>query len=178
MRFIRLNTTLTGDEENWTFIGIPKWRAEQDGSIYPLVWSDPDFDHDECMVVEPESGRLVAFMRTRRAPLMWLTTSGDGGKTWAPLIQSTIGGDCPSLLRHSSGALVLGSRGHGTYLNMSFDQGRTWTESFRLSPAGAMMALVEMADGKVLCVMHEGYRIPGHIRGQFFRVTPEGPVAA
>jgi len=41
-----------------------------------------------------------------------------------------------------------------------------------------MMAMVEMSDGRVLNVMHEGYRVPSVMRAQYFRVTPDGPVAA
>lgn len=37
-----------------------------------------------------------------------------------------------------------------------------------------MIGMVEMGDGRVMVAMHEGYRVPGYIRGQFFRVTPEG----
>ena len=75
-------------------------------------------------------------------------------------------------------SVILGSCGLGTFLKLSYDQGRTWTKTVRMSPASAMMAMVEMADGRVLNVMHEGYRVPGYIRGQFFHVTPDGPVAA
>jgi hypothetical protein len=48
----------------------------------------------------------------------------------------------------------------------------------RISPASAMIGMTETTDGRVLIAMHEGYRVPGYIRGQFFRVTPEGPVPA
>ncbi len=144
----------------------------------PIYFDENNFDHNECMVAETEPGKLVAFMRTLSAPHMWTSSSEDGGRTWARLSQSNVSAECPFLLRHSSGALILGSRGYGTFLRLSFDKGRSWTEPFRLSPASAMMAMVEMADGRVLNIMHEGYRVPGHIRGQFFRVTPDGPVAA
>ena len=106
---------------------------------------------------------------------MWTSTSEDGGQTWTPLVQSDLSAECPVLLRHRSGALILRSRGNGTFLRLSFDQGRTWTRAYRTSPASAMMAMVEMSDGRVLNVMHEGYRVPGYVRGQFFRVTPDGP---
>jgi len=155
-------------------------RSTDDGYTWeaPIYFDENNYDHNECMVAESEPGRLVAFMRTLRAPYMWTSTSEDGGYTWTPLTQSDISAECPFLLRHSSGALILGSRGFGTFLRLSFDGGRTWSWTYRMSPASAMMAMVEMSDGRVLNVMHEGYRVPGNVRGQFFRVTPDGPVAA
>jgi hypothetical protein len=155
-------------------------RSTDDGYTWeePIYFDEDNCDHNECMVAETEPGRLIAFMRTLRAPFMWTSTSEDGGDTWTPLTQSNISAECPFLLRHSSGALVLGSRGFGTFLRLSFDGGRAWSGTYRMSPASAMMAMVEMSDGRVLKVMHEGYRRPGNIRGQFFRVTPDGPVAA
>ena len=156
------------------------FRSRDDGATWeePVYFDEDNRDHNECMVVETEPGRLIAFMRTLRAPCMWTSTSEDGGDTWTPLTQSDISAECPCLLRHSSGVLILGNRGFGTFIRMSFDGGRTWSPTDRMSPASAMMGMVEMADGRVLNVMHEGYRRPGNIRGQFFRVTPEGPMAA
>ena len=85
---VPLDSTTTGNESNWTFIGDPNWRQDADGVIYPPVYFDEqNTDHNECMVAEVAPGRLVAFM-------------------------------------------------------------------------------------------HEGFRVPGHIRGQFFQVTSERPVAA
>ena len=77
----------------------------------------------------------------------------------------------------AASALLLASRGHGTYLQSSIDGGQTWGNTYRLSPAAAMIGMVEMGDGRVMIVMHEGYRIPGYIRGQFFRVATEGSIA-
>ena len=155
-------------------------RSEDDGITWnePIYFEPDNFDHNECMVAEVEPDRLVAFMRTLRATCMWTSRSEDGGRTWEPLAPSDISAECPCLLAHRSGALVLGSRGVGTFLQMSWNGGQTWGETFRLSPASAMMGMVEMDDGRVLVIMHEGYRVPGYIRGQFFRVTPEGPLAS
>ncbi len=156
------------------------FRSRDDGITWeePTYFDSDNFDHNECMVAEIEPGRLIAFMRTLRATYMWTSTSEDGGRSWAPLIQSDVSAECPFLLDHSSGVLIMGSRGHGTFLKMSYDGGQTWSEAYRMSPTSAMMGMVEMADRRVLNVMHEGYRVPGNVRGQFFHVTPEGPVAA
>ena len=155
-------------------------RSTDDGYTWdePIYFDKDNYDHNECMVAEVEPGKLVAFMRTLAAPFMWISRSEDGGMTWTRLEQSTVSAECPILLKHSSGALVLGSRGFGTFLKLSFDGGQTWSGSYRMSPASAMMAMVEMADGRVLNIMHEGYRVPSYIRGQCFTVTQDGPRAA
>ena len=43
---IRIDTTLKGNEQNWTFIGVPKWKEDHEGCIYTPVWSYPNFDRD------------------------------------------------------------------------------------------------------------------------------------
>jgi len=155
-------------------------RSADDGMTWPdePVYMAPDnHDHNECMVAEVEPGHLLAFMRTLRARYMWTSSSEDGGRTWAPLTQTDISAECPCLLAHSSGTLVLGSRGAGVFVRISVDRGRTWGETYRVSPMSAMMGMVEMEDGRILLVGHEGYRIPGNIRGQYIRLTPAGPTA-
>jgi len=156
------------------------FRSTDDGYTWdePIYFDENNFDHNECMVAEVEPGRLVAFMRTLRATYMWASTSEDGGQTWTPLVSSNVSAECPYLLRHRSGTLVMASRGCGTFVRLSFDGACSWTEEFRISPASAMVGMTEMADGRVLIIMHEGYRVPGYIRGQFFRITLDGPVAA
>ncbi|MBI2190562.1 MAG: exo-alpha-sialidase [Planctomycetes bacterium] len=154
-------------------------RSLDDGFTWeePIHFDPTNFDHNECMIAETAPGRLVAFMRTLAAPCMWTSTSEDGGKTWSRLVQSSVSAECPSLLRHSSGALILASRGYGTFVRLSFDGGKSWTPECRISPASAMIGMTEMKDGRVLIAMHEGYRVPGYIRGQWFCVSPDGPVA-
>ncbi len=155
-------------------------RSGDDGYTWeaPTYFDPANFDHNECMVAETAPGKLVAFMRTLAAPYMWTSRSQDGGKTWTPLVQSNVAGECPYLLRHSSGALVMASRGSGTFVKLSFDGGESWPGQWRISPASAMVGMTELPDGRVFIAMHEGYRVPGYVRGQTFRVTPNGPVAA
>ncbi|MFH1008717.1 MAG: hypothetical protein V1800_14645 [Candidatus Latescibacterota bacterium] len=50
MHFMRLNTALTGHEENWSFIGVPRWNQNHKGVISPPVWSYPNFDPDPSMI--------------------------------------------------------------------------------------------------------------------------------
>jgi len=144
----------------------------------PIYFDRNNKDHNECMVVETEPGKLIAFMRTLRGKNMWMSKSEDGGMTWSSLEQSNVSGECPYMIRHSSGALVFFSRGYGSFIKLSFDNGSTWTKECRISPASAMIGMTEMKDGRIIIIMHEGYRIPGKIRGQFFKITPEGPIPA
>jgi len=156
------------------------FRSTDDGRTWsaPIYFDKENFDCNECMVAETAPGKLVAFMRTLRAPHMWTGTSNDGGLTWTKLVESNVSGDCPYLLAHSSGALILFSRGAGAFIKLSFDQGRSWTGQCRISPAAAMAGMAELSDGTILIAMHEGYRVGQYIRGQRFRVTAQGPVPA
>ncbi len=78
------------------------------------------------------------------------------------------------LLRHSGGVLVLASRGYGTFVSLSSDGGAGWSPRWRVSPASAMTGMVELGNGTILLVMHEGYRLPGLVRAQRLRLTPGG----
>ena len=156
------------------------FRSTDDGVTWgkPVHFDEDNYDNNECMAAEVSPGKLVAFMRTLAAPFMWTSRSEDSGRTWAPLVQSNVSGECPCLVRHSSGALIMSSRGAGTFVRLSFDDGESWTKEWRISPASAMVGMTEVDDGRMLIVMHEGYRVPGYIRGQLFRVTRGGPVPA
>lgn len=154
-------------------------RSTDDGHTWsgPIFFDEDNFDCNECMVAETAPGKLVAFMRTLRAPMMWTGTSTDGGLTWTRLVPSSVCGDCPYLLAHSSGALVMYFRGYGAMIKLSFDGGRTWSGRHRISPAAAMVGMAELSDGSIFIAMHEGYRVGQYIRAQRFRVTSDGPVA-
>lgn len=79
-----------------------------------------------------------------------LTRSEDGGRNWTPA--------------------------RPLFVRLSVDDGKSWSRLVRISPASAMVGMTETTDGRVFIAMHEGYRVPGYIRSQFFRVTSEGPV--
>ena len=78
--------------------------------------------------------------------------------------------ECPSVLGHSDGTIILGNRGAGIFLNISRDGAKTW-DVVRVSPASGMMGMTELPDGRILLVYHTGYRVPGRIRAQLLRVT-------
>jgi hypothetical protein len=120
------------------------------------------------MAVERADGSLIAFSRTLRSKGMSTSISTDQGRTWSKQVSSDCTGDAPYLLRHSSGVLVMGSRGPGIFLKTSVNEGRTWSRETRISPCG-MMGMTELKDGRILIVFHEGFRQPTRIRGQYFR---------
>ena len=74
---------------------------------------------------------------------MWQSVSHDKGLTWSKQTATEFIGECPYLLRHSSGALVFGSRGYGVFMNSSTDIGRTWSSEVRISPCSGMMGMIE-----------------------------------
>ena len=151
------------------------FRSTDDGSTWtgPHYVDNEKFDCNECMIAELPGGRLQAFMRTLRAPKMWTSFSTDSGLTWSSLEQSDVTGECPAVLGHSSGTIVMGNRGSGIFLKISRDGGSTW-QVYRVSPASGMMGMTELDDGRIFIVYHTGYRVPARIRAQFVRITPSG----
>ena len=157
------------------------FRSTDDGRTWgaPIYFDEQNFDTNEATVAETAPGKLIVFARPRGGRTMWTGTSDDGGVTWTKLVPSDLIGYSPITLAHSSGALVLASRDGGrNSISLSFDQGRSWSKRYRMSPAGGMLNMVELADGTVLIVMCEGYRVGQSIRAQRFRVTARGPVPA
>ena len=154
-------------------------RSTDDG----LTWTGPhyldpeNFDSNETMGAELTDGRIVAFSRTLRASHMWMSVSEDKGLTWSKQTPSKCTGECPYLLRHSSGVLVMGNRGSGIYMKTSTDDGRTWSRETRISLCSGMMGMVETGDGRLLVVFHEAYRTPTRIRGQYMHVDPDGTLS-
>ena len=151
-------------------------RSTDDGRTWtgPYYLDPANFDSNECMGVECSDGSIVAFARTLRAPFMWMSRSGDKGLTWSRQAPSDCTGECPQLLRHSSGVLIMGSRGAGIFMKTSVDEGRSWSRETRVSLCSGMMGLTEMKDGRVLLVFHEAYRTPTRIRGHYMRVKADG----
>ncbi len=152
-------------------------RSTDDAETWsaPILIDTSEFDTNECMLGEPEAGRLVAFSRTLRGRTMWTATSEDGGLHWSDLQQSNVAGECPFLLTHSSGALVLATRSTG--VSISFDGGVSWTKP-RILTVDGMMSMVELSDARVLIAGHLGWANPTYITADIFRVTHEGPQAA
>src|SRR5262245_44725055 len=105
---------------------------------------------------------------------MWMSESRDKGVTWSRQMPSSCTGSCPYLLRHSSGVLIMGSRGNGVFMKTSADDGKTWSPETRISLCSGMMGMTEMKDSRVLVVFHEAYRTPTRVRAQYIQVSKEG----
>lgn len=154
-------------------------RSTDDGKSWgaPILIDTDKFDTNECMVAEPEPGKLVSFSRTLRGRFMWTATSTDGGLTWSELKESSVSGECPNLLNHSSGAIVLASRDYlGNSVRITFDGGKSWTRKRRI-PVSGMATMVELKDSRVFIAGHTGWSNPTWIQADKFRITPDGPVA-
>ncbi len=151
-------------------------RSTDDGRTWtgPYYLDPENFDSNECMGAECSDGSIVAFARTLRSPFMWMSRSKDKGMTWSKQVPSDCTGECPQLLRHSSGVLIMGSRGAGIFMKTSIDEGRSWSRETRISLCSGMMGLTEMKDGRVLVVFHEAYRTPTRVRGHYMRVRSDG----
>ena len=129
-------------------------RSIDDGRTWtgPYYLDSHNFDSNECMGAECSDGSIVAFSRTLRSPFMWMSKSGDKGISWSKHVPSDCTGECPQLLRHSSGVMIMGSRGTGIFMKTSIDEGQSWSRETRVSLCSGMMGLTEMKDGRVLVV--------------------------
>ena len=69
MEWLTIDTSLTGNEEDWTFVGVAKWTQDHEGHIYPPVWSYPNFDRGPSKVPDGYAHELAredyAFLTTR-----------------------------------------------------------------------------------------------------------------
>lgn len=107
---------------------------------------------DETDVFERKDGTLLAVCRE----VMVGTESKDGGWTWGPVFELGFPGHCPCLLMTKSGILLMAHRVPKTSLHWSLDEGRTWAGPVPIDDfIGAYPSLVNMLDGKVLCVYYE-----------------------
>ncbi len=154
------------DREDRTLL----FRSSNDGHSWssPAFIHSPEFGNVDCRIVETQPGELIAFMASQHRPGTYRSLSHDNGLSWSAREWIDLPADCPYLLRHSSGTLILIRRGMGVFAHVSHDEGRTWSHPYRLSPASGIAALLELPNGRILAVYHEGYKVPGHIRGQYF----------
>jgi sialidase-1 len=152
-------------------------RATDDGRSWGSpVFVDPEpAGHlQEPALVEIGPRRLLCVMR----PGMTRSFSGDDGRTWSKPERLAERGDAPYLLRARSGMLLCAFRSKApdaTRLILSGDGGRTWSPSVRIDDCpGAYPSMVELADGRILCIYYEEGR-SSSIRQTVFRVTPAAP---
>ena len=107
---------------------------------------------DETDVLERKDGTLVSFSRE----VMVGSVSKDHGETWGPVYELGFPGHCPYLLTTKSGVLLMAHRVPKTSLHWSLDEGRTWHGPVQIDDViGAYPSMVELRDGRVLCVYYE-----------------------
>jgi hypothetical protein len=107
---------------------------------------------DETDIYERRDGTLLAVMRE----VMCGSESRDGGITWSAPYELGFPGHCPYLLMTKSGVLLMAHRVPNTSLHWSLDEGRTWHGPAPIdSVGGAYPSMVELKDGRVLCVYYE-----------------------
>ena len=122
---------------------------------------------DETDLFERQDGTLLAIMRQ----VMAGAESKDGGRTWGEVYNLGFAGHSPYLLETKSGVLLLAHRLPQTSLHFSLDEGRTWHGPVPIDDViGAYPSLVNLHDGRVLCVYYEeGNR--SAIRARILRVA-------
>lgn len=129
----------------------------------------------ETDVIELKDGRLLAALRgDGTTPMCW-SHSRDQGQTWS--IAKPIGflGHCPYLHRTADGAhVLLAHRQPATNLNISQDEGVTWSENIQVDErSGAYPSMVNLHDGSVLIVYYEEGE-GSNIRARRFRCSLQG----
>jgi hypothetical protein len=123
---------------------------------------------DEADVYERKDGALLAVMRE----VMAESESRDGGVTWSAVHKLGFPGHCPYLLMTSQGVLLLAHRLPHTSLHYSLDEGHTWNGPVLIdSVDGAYPSMVQLRDGRVLCVYYEEGEHSA-IRQAYLRIQP------
>ena len=107
---------------------------------------------DETDFFERKDGTILAVSRE----VMVGSISKDRGRSWGPVFDLGFRGHCPYLLMTRSGVLLMAHRLPQTSLHYSLDEGRTWQGPIKIDDViGAYPSMVELKDGRVLCVHYE-----------------------
>ena len=154
-------------------------RSEDDGKNWsvPVPVEVTHLDTNEGAAAELANGDVLIFMRSVRSPFMWKSRSSDKGRTWGALEETPITLDCPQLLRHSGGLLVLQSRS-GMVL-ISADDGETWGPVWNIGHCVHMGCLLETADGALLVAhLDAGFASITKVRATRMRIASGGVLPA
>lgn len=125
-------------------------HADYEGTLCP----------NETDLLKLRDGRYLAMIRSNPTLRLYKSFSSDEGKTWTPIEQTPLPGNCPSLLMLNSGAILcayrnrtVGSEGLG--VGVSYDDGATWTHLRNLYDASnldcAYPSLVRLPNGDIFC---------------------------
>ena len=138
----------------------------------------PVADYTETPMAQLPSGRIVAVSRSCAAPFMWQTHSDDGGLTWRQSCYASFSGaGNPQLIATQSEYLVVIARCTGVGMHVSIDGGTNWSHGAMLDSPNYYNGLaIEVEPDVILNVYPVIDSVPGHLRVQRLRVTPEGPL--
>ena len=165
--------TIAEERTNQTFV----LSSEDDGNTWsvPRPVEETHLDTNEGTVAELSNGDLLMFMRSVRSPFLWRARSTDKGRTWLPIEKTQLTLDCPLMLHHSSGLIVLQTRGGA--LQISADDGVTWGPVWNVGHCVHMGCMLEAADGALLFAhLDAGFADLTKVRAFRLGVTAEGPV--
>jgi hypothetical protein len=124
-------------------------------------------NYHEPHLIELESGRLLAAVRTEHPFSVSTCFSDDKGKTFSPLVSTGIEGSPPHLLLHSSGAVLMSVgrriKPYGERVYVSFDGGETFDNEYILSDDAKTSDLgypstAELPDGSLITAYYQAYK--------------------
>ncbi|MDO4583977.1 MAG: sialidase family protein [Planctomycetia bacterium] len=135
--------------------------------LEPIPGENPDTHYFELHGVEADSGRIVVQIRSHASTSnqeTLQTESEDGGKTWSRIHSIGVWGIPSHLMKLQDGRLLMtyGYRREpfGNLVRISHDEGRTWSEPFRLSECPPIdlgyPSTAQRNDGKLVSVWYEG----------------------
>lgn len=133
-----------------------------------------NMDLTEVCGTQCGDGSIIAFIRPVYSPWMWEAHSHDGGWTWDTCVPGPFPGYAtPNMLRTFSGYLVVAHRMPGLTLDVSLDDGKSWTHAATIDSAiWAMGSMIEVEPDKVLYVYWDS--LEAQMRGQFIEISQQG----
>lgn len=152
---LRLRATGVGfsSDRGKTWNNFSLIHADYTGDVCP----------NETDVVRLRDGRFLAMIRSKPTLRLYKSYSEDEGKTWTPIEQTLLPGNCPSLIQLYSGAILCGYRNRiegaeGLGFGVSDDDGATWTHLRNLYDGGhvdcAYPSLVRLRNGDIFCACY------------------------
>jgi hypothetical protein len=137
-----------------------------------------NLDFTEVCGVQAADGCIKALIRPVYSPWMWEARSKDGGLSWEQAVRGPFPGYAtPNMLRTDAGCLVVAHRLPGMTLDMSPDDGETWSQAAMIDSAiWVMGSMIEVKPNVVLYVYWDSFE--AKMRAQFIKVTAQGMAPA
>lgn len=133
-----------------------------------------NMDLTEVCAVQTGDGDVIAFARPLYSPWMWEARSPDGGKTWDTCVRGSFPGYAtPNMLRTRSGYIAIAHRLPGLTVDVSLDDGKTWTHAAMIDSAiWAMGSMLEIEPDVILYVYWDSFQ--ANMRAQAIKITEKG----